>query len=474
MRWLLLAAALGVCCPGGAAPQPISDETAAPVHAAVGRRRRGPAVVRLRPARPGRDAAAAGSEAALLLVPGAYPLRAAPVEPGDGTAWAEAMQPLPLPAVPAPPGPGSGSLPSFSSQQPLYVTVPLGGEDGGALVALDESGGTGTGYDRLYADADRDGQLAGEAAVSGRLRRAGAFLSVDFEEVELPAAYAGVPARQLVRVRLHGYRLDGGEWCFSYALAECRVGEIATPRGPVQVVLADTAMRAAYDRRCAYRSAVPTGDGAGPQVWLSPDPAAPGVPGGVRRLSLGAAQLIGGQLYSFEPSAAGDVLVVRRYDGAAGRARVGGANAHRKALPVTEITLLGSAGRYELDGCTDQAPTEQPLPQGEYYAITEVRQEDREGGEWIFRFRSRDPFQLAAAAEVQLAVGGPLRAAIAPGVAHLAVRRGEELPLKLLFLTEADHELFGFDRPPPGSPSASIVIRSRAGTVVARSGSGFA
>lgn len=276
-----------------------------------------------------------------------------------------------------------------------------------------------------------------------------------------------------IHVRLLGYCLDGGGWTFSYALAECRAGDIGTARGPVRVVLADTAMRAAYDRRCVYRSAIPTGDGAGPNVWLLPDPTAP--PGAVeRRFSLGTAQLLGGELYSFEPSAAGDTLTVRRYAGAAGRAKVGGANAHREALPLTEITLMGSAGRYELDGPPGNGAAEQPLPEGEYYAIAEVRQEDEEGGEWIFRFRSRGPFQLAAAGEVQVAVGGPLRAAIAPSIAHLSARRGEEIPLKVLFLTEAGHELFGFDCPPPASASARIVVRSRAGAVVAQSGSGFA
>src|SRR5262249_15115610 len=158
----------------------------------------------------------------------------------------------------------------------------------------------------------------------------------------------------------------------------------------VQLVLADSSMRGAYDQRCAYHSAAPTGEGRGPQVWLSPNPTAPGGRGPLH-LSLGAAQLLGGQLYRFEPSVEGDRITIQPYAGAAGRARVAGANAKREALPVAEVTLLGVAGRYELG----EAP-EPPLPEGDYFGIAEVRQADHDGV-WTFRFMSQSPFRLPAA-----------------------------------------------------------------------------
>lgn len=61
--------------------------------------------------------------------------------------------------------------PTFSSSKPLYSSVRIDMEFGdntsGVLyrLAIDESGGTGTGYDRLYIDFDRDGDLAEEKPI---------------------------------------------------------------------------------------------------------------------------------------------------------------------------------------------------------------------------------------------------------------------------------------------------------------------
>jgi hypothetical protein len=58
--------------------------------------------------------------------------------------------------------------PSFSSTKPLYGEVRIDMEFGSGQsgvpyrFAMDESGGTDAGYDRLYLDLDRDGDLAEE------------------------------------------------------------------------------------------------------------------------------------------------------------------------------------------------------------------------------------------------------------------------------------------------------------------------
>src|SRR5205823_2688144 len=137
--------------------------------------------------------------------------------------------------------------------------------------------------------------------VEGHLRRAGSLQNVDFDCPALPALYcaadASQPERRTIRVRLHGYRLGQADWRWSWDLGEYRAGQIGSSRGPLHVTLADSAMQAVYNRRCIYHSALPTADGAGPQIWLSPDPtrAASREP---LQLSLGAAELLNGQLYS--------------------------------------------------------------------------------------------------------------------------------------------------------------------------------
>lgn len=443
MRWLV-----GFLLLCGSAPAARAVQAPAPVGARAGQ----PAVPVPPPA----------------LVPGSYPLRRVVLAaPDAATAAAQgwvgaALEPVPLALTAVPPGERD---PAWISKQPLGGVLPIGKAGSFVRIAFDESGGAGSGYDRLFADRDLNGRLAGETPVAGRLQKAGSFWFVDFTGVELPAAYVGgaIP----VTVRIHGYRLEGSPWRFSYVLSEFRMGTVQTDRGPVEIVLADTSMRADYDQRCAYHSAAPTGDGRGPQVWISPDPLAPGSREPLH-LSLGTAQLLGRQLYRFEPSASGDAIRIEPYAGAAGRARVAGANARREALPVTEVTLLGVAGRYELSDSPEPS-----LPEGDYYSVAEVRQADRDG-DWTLRFMSQAAFRLPAAKDTPVPIGGPLHVVIAPRVPRLAARRGDRVTVKILFLSEAGYELVGLERPGPQSGVASVVLRSPAGAVVARSGSGFA
>jgi hypothetical protein len=414
---------------------------------------------------------AAARAAVPVLTPGIYPLRTVQRGAGPGPE----IEPLPLPVTATPPPVESGPsllLPRFQSTRPLYTWLGLGNTGVGVLAALDESWGTGAGYDRLYADLDLNGNLAAHAAIEGRLRRSGELQTADFDCPALPAVYrtgegaAACEECRSVRVRVHGYRLGDGEWRFTCELGEFRVGEIGSPQGPVRVVLADSSMRGAYDQRCVYRSAIASQECAGPQLWLSPDPTAGGK-GEPLHLSAGAAQLLGGQLYRLDATPVGDALAVQLYEGPLARARIAAANARRQTLPLVRVTFLGGAGRYEVGGDLPDAI----LPEGDYFAIASVRQPDGQDG-WSFRFRSRAPFRLPAAGETQVAVGGPLRAVIAPDEPRLNAKRGQTMLLKLLFLGAGGQELFDVNR--PGRMAyASVVVRSASGRIVARSRSGF-
>lgn len=92
------------------------------------------------------------------------------------------------------------TYPVFSSAKPLYgfarIDMEFGNDHTGVLCrfAVDESGGTETGYDRMYIDLDRDGDLAEESPLEPTQERPNAILLnnkwiaqlVCFARVDLP------------------------------------------------------------------------------------------------------------------------------------------------------------------------------------------------------------------------------------------------------------------------------------------------
>ena len=73
--------------------------------------------------------------------------------------------------------------PSYQSPHPLYFTATFGhGEDVQRTLVLDESQGSGKGYDVLYVDADNDEDLREETPVKGNCTKQPGFASGDFPE----------------------------------------------------------------------------------------------------------------------------------------------------------------------------------------------------------------------------------------------------------------------------------------------------
>jgi hypothetical protein len=209
------------------------------------------------------------------------------------------------------------------------------------------------------------------------------------------------------------------------------------------------------------------GGNLGTQVWLLPSSGE--ATGDGTRAGLGSAQLVGGELYRFDPNPTGDRIVIAPYTGPVARLLPVGKNARGDDLPVAELALMGEGGRYPLV----EGGVEQRVPEGAYHSVATVRQPDGEE-EWQFQFRSQAPAALTASSESQrLTFGGPLRAAIAPEAKQLAAQRGQRFQLKVRFVAESGHELFGLERPGPGSAAAQVVVRSSSGVVVARGASGF-
>ncbi len=81
--------------------------------------------------------------------------------------------------------------PSYSSDRPLYAMIVLDEEATRILTfALDESGGTGKGYDILYADLNLNGDLTDDAVTKGQLIKEGNRRDCSFPPLELDVSGA--------------------------------------------------------------------------------------------------------------------------------------------------------------------------------------------------------------------------------------------------------------------------------------------
>ena len=100
------------------------------------------------------------------------------------------------------------NAPKAKSEHPLYLAVRIGSGDEAAVAAvLDESRGSGSGYDRLYLDANRNGEMTDDAAVRATTEYRGRLTSIRVDPVDMTVTYADGSRRVLrVRFEIRGYR----------------------------------------------------------------------------------------------------------------------------------------------------------------------------------------------------------------------------------------------------------------------------
>ncbi len=145
------------------------------------------------------------------------------------------------------------AYPAFSSSRPLYglirVDMELGEEQSGTpyRFALDESGGTGTGYDRLYVDLNLNASLADESPVTALkdppasalitgdwIRRQVCFHSIAFSSGSVAAGVHTMPTLPRLVVGAQGYIT------LSFVAMEARKGEIMIAGRPFNVTLVNS------------------------------------------------------------------------------------------------------------------------------------------------------------------------------------------------------------------------------------------
>jgi len=216
------------------------------------------------------------------------------------------------------------AYPPFASAAPVYGSVRFGAETGRMdtgvrfCFALDESGGTGSGYDRLYFDRNRDLDLTDDGVLQQRknpprgalLQYASIRQEVCYESVGVPLSFGAQGERPLEVMPRLGVSKTGGKGV-DFVTTKARRGRIKIGSCEFDVLLGHNHMVPGwFDHPWTALHLIPRGERTRELSWWGCD-------------RLMAMHNIEGTLYRFSAASSGEKLTVRPYEGSLGTFEVG-------------------------------------------------------------------------------------------------------------------------------------------------------
>lgn len=264
------------------------------------------------------------------------------------------------------------AYPAFKSDKPFYGSIRIGNTGSGSqaeyryAVAIDESAGTGQGYDRIYIDTNLNGDLtddpfqtpAKDVPDKARIDSGGSGMEVFFKPVTLRVTPGEGPEHQVeVMPRLLVYA--GNRSFVIFTALKARKGKIMIGSVEYTVVLGHSrSIAGPFDQPNTGLYLLPTNDsGSRPLASWS---------GGDR---LKALHRLGGTFYRLAATPNGDKLFVWAYDGAFGTLEIkAGSRSVSKAKAsgslATQDIAISLTDR--LDGPNAQPSDSYRLPVGDY------------------------------------------------------------------------------------------------------------
>ncbi|UCC99148.1 MAG: hypothetical protein JSW66_04530 [Phycisphaerales bacterium] len=230
-----------------------------------------------------------------------------------------------------------GTYPRFESREPLRGSITFGGKPAAHspprtyYLAIDESGGTGTGYDRLYFDRNGDRDLTNDKPLMALkdpprvalLPYSSTELQVCFESFKLTFDF-GSAGRQPVEImtRLIAHERNPR---LTFFATKVRKGAIEIGDAKYDALLGHAySIGIPLDQRGTVFHLVPKRDPQDRPRWSGAD-------------QLRSTHAIGGQYYRFATTPLGDKLFGRPYDGPLGTFEVGPGG-----RDIQEVSIQGS------------------------------------------------------------------------------------------------------------------------------------
>ena len=351
-------------------------------------------------------------------------------------------------------------LPDLISTKPMINAYSFDGpgDEGLLFVVLDESKGTGKGYDIAYIDVNRNSDLSDDQAVkwegaSDNYRQNTSWVSLPSHQGKPGGEQASNP----VQMRLH---IDKSGDQYFRATPERKggwKGTIDSNKGKLECATFDSNGNGIYSDRLSvldnfefdwnsFDMLYADTNGFGRLALLSYGPHA---------LRLSEAVGLAGKFYVIQVNDPGNKVTIAPYTGPTGTLMITCDNVGGLKGTVTGVRLTGKYGEYIFDDCGGQPVS---LPTGKYEVYSCCIEPDIKGNTKINVYCSLDPgTEIKAGEQTNLNIGGKITAEINPSKKEIALKPGSQETLGLVMKLGGKTEVYGVN--PKDDQSFDLKVR---------------
>lgn len=257
--------------------------------------------------------------------------------------------------------------PSFTSKKAkLYGCRFDGpGEERLLAVAVDESKGTGKGYDTLYVDFNRNLDLSDDKPIKIKPLQKGRGTVTEWVTVQSQQQIVGGGKIDCsVKTKFEMYWPGTDDIYLSLQRKGGWKGTIDTSKGKVECALVDTTSNGVCGEATKYKDNGEM-ESYGDSIFIDTNGAGRVLmmPWGSHSIRLHEISKIGGKFYSIKADGPGSKLVVEPYSGSTGTLLVRGGDIQGLKASSSAISVMGKTGSYDFADSSDGAIT---LPVGSY------------------------------------------------------------------------------------------------------------
>jgi hypothetical protein len=363
-----------------------------------------------------------------------------------------------------------GKLPGLKSEKPEFFAFGLDSDVSGKalLMAIDESGGTGKGYDTVCLDTNRNGDLSDEMPVRFERANEGActpWVEVQSHQGPLDGEHTDHPIKVRLRVnqlgKIDSLRLERkGAW----------VGIVDSNKGKVQFALVDTnynglygePSRYAHDGNTSYSGDFAFADtnGFGRVVPLIYD---------AHSFQLYGVTKAVGKFYTVTANPMGNKVSIEPYGGPMGKLLVRAGNIGGLKGSADQMGASGNTAWYNF---TTSPGTPADLPAGDYkIEWLSMQLADKNGRKVLTTCTLERPVHVGSGELAEVSIDGPLSLAINPEKKSMAFKPGETTKINWYIKVGGMTLTAIGDRSPKYSPQVKFF--NSAGKLIATTTGGY-